>query len=221
MANKVWVFQKLVTNHNDDPIGMIAYAIYKKNKNKIAIDLREEGCSEEEISEKLRTYHETIASCDNTCDLLRDSALKVIEQATVKPVEDMQAQLNKQYATKLSELEKQEAELKKAKDIFEKDELKIRNRLRQEELKKIGSAAQEQTKQNKIVRSFLWLWNGCASLIAATIIVVTFYGVLAVTSNDQVFKKQLSKEFSEWLTTTLTTTPLPDLKQPPKTVQQN
>lgn len=56
MHSKKWVFRELVKNENDYQ-GLLAYACYKMEKDKLAQDLREANKSEEEVEKDLEQFH--------------------------------------------------------------------------------------------------------------------------------------------------------------------
>ncbi|KZR06440.1 hypothetical protein A3N63_01865 [Klebsiella aerogenes] len=59
--NKKWVFSELVKDSNDLS-QLIAYAIYKADKDGVAIGYRAQGKSEAEIQAKLDDYHDSVAT---------------------------------------------------------------------------------------------------------------------------------------------------------------
>lgn len=54
---KKWVYKELVTD-KDDVQGIIAYSIYKANKDQLATSLRADGKNEDEITVQLNTFHD-------------------------------------------------------------------------------------------------------------------------------------------------------------------
>lgn len=80
---KKWVFTELVEDSND-PTQLIAYAMYKADKDDHAIQCRtKQNLSEDEISIELIRFHDSIVHSDRKLEEYREKAHRMIDQLIV------------------------------------------------------------------------------------------------------------------------------------------
>ncbi|MEW5290707.1 hypothetical protein ABW286_16225 [Erwinia papayae] len=76
---KKWVFTELVQD-SDEPEQLIAYAMYKADKDDLARQCRARLLSESDIVNKLTSFHENIAYSDRRLQDYRDKAKRAVNQ---------------------------------------------------------------------------------------------------------------------------------------------
>lgn len=76
---KKWMFSELVQNPND-PEQLIAYAMYKADKDCLATQCRARRVSEEDIVAELTSFHDSIVYSDRRLQDYRDKAKRTVDQ---------------------------------------------------------------------------------------------------------------------------------------------
>lgn len=76
---KKWVFTELVQD-SDEPEQLIAYAMYKADKDDLAVQCRARQVPEAEIVDKLTSFHDSIAYSDRRLQDYRDKAKRAVDQ---------------------------------------------------------------------------------------------------------------------------------------------
>lgn len=76
---KKWMFSELVQNP-DDPEQLIAYAMYKADKDCLATQCRARRVSEEDIVAELSSFHDSIVYSDRRLQDYRDKAKRTVDQ---------------------------------------------------------------------------------------------------------------------------------------------
>jgi hypothetical protein len=98
---KKWVFESLVKNERD-PIGLIAYALYKHKKHALALSLREGGKDEVHIQQQIQTFHDQTLHNDSLGDY-REKANSFLN----KIVEVVERDISCEFEKEKTKLEKQ------------------------------------------------------------------------------------------------------------------
>tara|TARA_Y100001968_G_scaffold332923_1_gene393070 strand:+ start:1029 stop:1589 length:561 start_codon:yes stop_codon:yes gene_type:complete len=163
--NKKWVYECLVESETD-PVGLIAYAFYKKSKHEIASKLRDEDVDELEIEQKVKAHHDTVLQSTDLLEsfnLKAELFLKEVYQRIENKVEN---ELKKEHKKKVEELEK---EKKKA---YDKAAQALKN------------VAKRHNEPHWSLRSAGWLWNGFAGIFAALIMTFLVGGVVYALSPE-------------------------------------
>ncbi|OFC69849.1 hypothetical protein [Alteromonas confluentis] len=171
--NKKWVYECLVESETD-PVGLIAYAFYKKSKHDLASKLRNEKLDEPEIEKKVKAHHDTVLQSTDLLEsfnLKAELFLKEVYQRIESKVED---ELQKEHKKKVDELEKEK------KNAYDKATQALK------------SAAKKHNEPHWCLRSLGWLWNGFAGIFAALIMTFLLGGVIYSLSPEA--KKAESKQ---------------------------
>lgn len=79
---KKWVFTELVKDSND-PEQLIAYAMYKADKDDRANQCRSRRMNADQVNTELESFHDGIAYSDRQLDDYRDKARRAIDQLIV------------------------------------------------------------------------------------------------------------------------------------------
>lgn len=216
MGSKKWVFKELVKN-DKDPIGLIAYSLYKCEKNKKATSLKEEGLSQDEIKKRLDDFQSYIVDSSKILSGFTKEAEQVISDSIAVVKKKMEDEYVERYSTvekhakefqrKRKELEIREEKLGK---LEKKEKNKIIKKIRQEECNKIKSAAIEHTQSHWFKRSLWWVWSGFASVTAVFIICGVFFLYIGITSSEAE-KTSLRSKLSLFLVESVTKPPFPEL----------
>ncbi len=171
---KSWVYECLVEN-DEDPVGLIAYAFYKKSKHELASSLRQEGKPEAEILEAVKNHHDTVLQSKQLlAGFTREAQIfltEILNQVETK----VKANLESEHSKKVAELEKKE---KKALEAAIRD---------------LKAAAANFKSPGLMKQSINWVLNGFSGVIAALITTVIIGGILyynAPESQRQLIKQQ-------------------------------
>lgn len=76
---KKWVFTELVKDSND-PEQLIAYAMYKADKDDRANQCRTRGMADAQVNTELESFHDGIAHSERQLDDYRDKARRTVDQ---------------------------------------------------------------------------------------------------------------------------------------------
>ncbi|SHO54426.1 hypothetical protein [Vibrio quintilis] len=188
--DKKWVFKQLVKDKSDIE-GLIAYALYKYQKDQTATQLREkEGEPEEVISERLKLFHDGVLLSEDRLNSFRESAFVLIDQVTKsiqhnleKEYQIKEAQRQAKHNTLTRNLEQKEKSLtKRENDIDSQIEKGIENRLKSY----VTDAAEYVNKKSKVQKFASWLIGGFSGYAAGLILIIFVWGIIACYSNDAV-----------------------------------
>ncbi|MGX9459423.1 hypothetical protein ACWU37_21065 (plasmid) [Photobacterium damselae subsp. damselae] len=233
--NKKWVFQLLTKAHlsdNGQPSvnGLIAYALYKARKDELATNLRLQGHPEDEISRRLKEFHETIAMSEREISSLLKYAEDLLVDLISGETKNINDKLKQEYDARSAKLnaehENHKKELKRQKDACDarsarldaeherrkKENEKELKKLKDVELKKIRDAANNYSKPNKFVRFGLWVFSGFPSIIATSIAAVGIFGCV-VFLGPEATKQDAKKQIFNWLFDSTTTVSMPKTPQ--------
>lgn len=114
---KKWVFEELVESDRDF-VGLIAYALYKDQKHRLAVSLREQGKTEDEIADKVQTFHDSVIHSGHLSDYTNKST-KLVEGL----VEEVEKELVKNFDAGLAQFK---AEYDKKKKIRKLQRIKMK-----------------------------------------------------------------------------------------------
>lgn len=184
MAKK-WVFNALVKK-NDDPIGLIAYALYKFRKDEIGKQLRAESKSEKEIADELETYHNTTLRSDSTLDDLRTKAGLIVQAIGEQAGQAM-------VKSQLEKLEQTERELNEKLAKYNSDIKKEKTKVRNDIIDQIKQTVDNVPPRSKKVKVWDWLKGGAAGIAAQIVIVVFISGILLLIYGNP---REIAKEFA-------------------------
>jgi hypothetical protein len=88
-VNTKYVFTELVTD-SDNPEQLLAYALYKREKQQLASELHAQGKSHEEIDTALKYKHDNTVNSEKNLDAYRDQAtvlLNTLIQEAKRPLQ--------------------------------------------------------------------------------------------------------------------------------------
>lgn len=190
---KKWVFTELVQD-SDDPMQLIAYAMYKADKDDHAIQCRTRLMSEEKISEELSRFHDSIAHSSRKLDDYRDKARSLIDELIVG-VSDGVVYVYNDKIDKLNATHLKEKDALKA--AFEKDKAALKA-AHEKEIKKIWK--DWTTKAQAFTAHLLkepwykawpkgfgkWLFSGIPGLLATVFTTAAIIAGVSIFSNDGV-----------------------------------
>lgn len=78
-----WVYKKIVKNDKDF-VGLIAYGLYKRRKSELAGTYRKSGISEDEITKKLKDFHDQEVQGNSALEAYRHSAERLLSDMLTK-----------------------------------------------------------------------------------------------------------------------------------------
>ncbi|WP_063664741.1 hypothetical protein [Aliivibrio fischeri] len=202
MAKK-WVFNALVKSDND-PIGLLAYALYKFQKDEIGKSLRSENETEEEIAKQLSNFHDSTLRSHSSLEDFRNKAVTLVSLIGEKAGESLVKATTDDLNTKLAIVEKEKAQLEKDRKGFQKMLNKEKTKIKAELLEQFKATVENTPKKNRLEKFTSWLLGGFSGIAAQLIVVVFTFGVLALYygSGDALMKK-----FSDSITSSLSTPP--------------
>jgi Fe2+ transport system protein B len=208
---KKWVFNSLVTSDND-PIGLLAYSLYKFQKDEIGKKLRSGDMKEPEIAQQLSSFHDATLHSDTALRDFRDKAVRMIELIGEKTVEAHRKRIVKEYEAKSEILTEEKKEFDKSvrthDRMVKKEKTKIKNNL----LEQFRTTVDDTPKKSTFRKVFNWLVGGFSGIAAQIIVIVITFGLLAIfTSNTD----QLVKKFAENIAASITSSPNVDMTPPP------
>lgn len=192
LQQKKWVFTELVKDSND-PIQLIAYSMYKADKDDHARQCRSaRKMSEAEVAQELHRYHEGIAVSQRKLNDYRDKARSSVEKLIIGVSEGLTFKYDK-HIEALAKLHQKEISLLHASHA--------------RELKTVWAswtkrAARFTEHLNNTPwyiakpKAFgLWLFSGIPGLLATVITTVMIVGVVSLftTNSIQTTKKALFK----------------------------
>lgn len=99
---KKWVFTELVQD-SDEPEQLIAYAMYKADKDDLAIQCRARLLPEADIVVELTSFHDSIAYSERRLQDYRDKAKRAVDQLVSSVSERVAAAYDQTIATMTDE----------------------------------------------------------------------------------------------------------------------
>ncbi len=194
MHNKKWVFSELVKDSNDLS-QLIAYTIYKADKNDLACSLRLNAKSEAEIQVKLDDYHDSVATTPRLLQSYQNRAEGLMQTV----VNDIANKAKLQAAEQIEQIKEQH----------------------KKELKKEGAKAVEayhkKIKQNH-VETQTWLGKlrdftiSGFSGVWATILLIMIVWLLSMATASDEDRDQVTGSFWKRLQNYSLSSPLPEAK---------
>lgn len=202
MAKK-WVFNALVKSEND-PIGLLAYALYKFQKDEIGQSLRSEGLDEGEITKRLSNFHDDTLRTNSSLEQFRSKAVTVVELIGQKAGEALIKSQTEELSKKQSLLEKNQAQFEKDRKEFQKTLKKEKTKIKAELLERFKITVDDTPKKSGWRKCGEWLLGGFSGLIAQVIVLVFSFGMLTLAYGDS---DSLIKKFSDGIASSLSSRP--------------
>ncbi|PNL49806.1 hypothetical protein CEP63_011515 [Proteus mirabilis] len=191
MHSKKWVFRELVKNENDYQ-GLLAYACYKMEKDKLAQDLREANKSEEEVEKDLEQFHNASVT-KGQLEEFKKKGLKIMTALT----EELDEGLINKHSDEIHVLKEQHQQVikykeKQYKKTLEKEIKIARTNIKKELLEKMQEYSLSKT--STFIKVLKWIWNGFQSVFAILILIFTLH-LIAYWSSDEVTKSGVISSF--------------------------
>lgn len=210
---KKWVFRELVAN-NGDMEGLIAYALYKFEKDQIASRMREDGVDDLDVDRRLREFHDQTLMSSDRLESYKEKATKKIYDS----IQDAVKAADQEYRI---ELEKMQVEHNEKMTILNNKEKRLDAQKKnipakiEEGIKKgitdcVIKAASTYVSPRKRDRFWAWLKSGFAGYAAGSILVVIVLSIAAAAS-DKAVKDQLIVTLISSLVKYITNNPLPPI----------
>lgn len=180
--SKNWMYNSLVDGL-DDKTGLIAYSIYKFEKNELAESLVKQNKTQKQIEKDLATFHDQ-ANVPGRIASYRERAEILVEDLMDQLELNIRAEYQEQFDNiniLLSDYDKMEEIIKNQPALIEKEReeavLAFYRTVTKREAKKRGG----------IVRTLLWIRDGFQGVCAAIILAVIIYGfcVVVLPSEDR------------------------------------
>lgn len=154
-----WVFNELVKD-STKPEQLIAYALYKADKDDQAMAARNRNLTKQEIDVELANFHDQLASSPRRLQAYRDKANEVIKNIVTAVSANIEAKYKKQQA----DLEKKH-----------KQELKSHGA---EWQKKVNAYTQPKI---PLWKSFIkWLFSGIPGLLSTVLVAAIIVGAVGL-----------------------------------------
>ncbi|HEK0789393.1 hypothetical protein ACPAVH_04940 [Enterobacteriaceae bacterium TYF_5] len=193
MHSKKWVFRELVKNENDYQ-GLLAYACYKMEKDKLAQDLREANKSEEEVEKDLEQFHNASVT-KGQLEEFKKKGLKIMTALT----EELDEGLINKHSDEIHVLKEQHQQVikykeKQYKKTLEKEIKIARTNIKKELLEKMQEYSLSKT--SIFIKVLKWIWNGFQSVFAILILIFTLH-LIAYWTSDEATKSGVISSFWE------------------------
>lgn len=191
MHSKKWVFRELVKNENDYQ-GLLAYACYKMEKDKLAQDLREANKSEEEVEKDLEQFHNASVT-KGQLEEFKKKGLKIMTALT----EELDEGLINKHSDEIHVLKEQHQQVikykeKQYKKTLEKEIKIARTNIKKELLEKMQEYSLSKT--SIFIKVLKWIWNGFQSVFAILILIFTLH-LIAYWTSDEATKSGVINSF--------------------------
>lgn len=191
MHSKKWVFRELVKNENDYQ-GLLAYACYKMEKDKLAQDLREANKSEEEVEKDLEQFHNASVT-KGQLEEFKKKGLKIMTALT----EELDEGLINKHSDEIHVLKEQHQQVikykeKQYKKTLEKEIKIARTNIKKELLEKMQEYSLSKT--STFIKVLKWIWNGFQSVFAILILIFTLH-LIAYWTSDEATKSGVISSF--------------------------
>ena len=181
MASKKWVFRELIKDENDYQ-GLLAYACYKIEKDKLAQDLREINKSDEEVEKALEQFHNASVT-KGQLEEFKKKGLGVMTVLTEKLDEEL---INK-HDDELQNLKSQHQSALKQKDAAHNKELIQAKKTAKSEAKKelLAQIQSHSVSEISIIKKSLkWVFNGYQSVVAVFILIFILHTIAYWSADD-------------------------------------
>lgn len=205
VLSKRWVFTELVRDDKDHA-GLIAYALYKVEKNQLAESLKTQGFSSSHIDSKVKEFHDSVVEIPKTKSRYRQEAEDVMRSLLT----NMENRIRPEFQGQIAKLQKQ---------MVEKDK---KHALELAKAKRLGVelfydtyCAGDKDGKSKWILSWLWLWNGFSGVFAAIIVAVVVYGAAALFVTSDKRDELLSSAADNIKSAVAPSSPIPEVKFPP------
>lgn len=170
-----WVFDALVEDR-EDKIGLIAYSLYKFEKNELAHRLNCEGKTGSQIRSELRTFHNH-ALGDSRIKGFRDHAEVIIRDLMEQIEEDLREEYQLQLDnvnTLLDDYDGLQATIDNFPNIIKQERenaiLDFHRAVTRKESRETG----------RTIRTLKWFRDGFQGVIAAILLALVIYGLCAL-----------------------------------------
>ncbi|MCU5774345.1 hypothetical protein N5923_15475 [Erwiniaceae bacterium BAC15a-03b] len=191
MESRLWVFKELVGNDHDYQ-GILAYACYKLEKDKLARDLINAKKSEGDIAKSLKLFH-AVSVTQGQLEKFREKGLAVmaaltesLDQGLIDKHKEEMDTLKNHYQNVLQQNEqackKQLARCKAETKSITQKELLTKMR------------AWPLTHYSLKKKIFMWIWNGYQSVVAVFVLIFILHTV-AYWSSDKEIKVGVLNSF--------------------------
>ncbi|AWL12821.1 hypothetical protein HMF8227_02369 [Saliniradius amylolyticus] len=175
---KKWVFEELVKDDKDS-VGLIAYALYKREKHVLASGLREDGHDEDEIQAQTATFHDQAVSSDRI-NSYREQATTYLNRI-INEVEENKEKEHKEQLEKLNKTHKRELTKERQKLI--------------KQMKDFQSA--NQTFQQRLIH---WLFSGIPAMFSSILLTCLVLGasmmMVSESKRQEIFVSVVSQYFA-------------------------
>ncbi|NRD74487.1 hypothetical protein HQQ94_14830 [Shewanella sp. VB17] len=196
---KKWVFNALVQSNND-PIGLLAYALYKFRKDEIAKALGNKGKSGPEIAKRLENFHDDTLCSQTALDDFRSKAIRMANLIG----ETLSKETIEEYQNKSTILEQDRKQLEKEQNEFNKILSKEQTKLKNELLDKFKTVVNDTPKKSNTRKCIDWIAGGFSGIVAQIIVLVFTFGVLSIYTGSS---EKLAKSFAQGIVSSMTASP--------------
>lgn len=205
VLSKRWVFTELVDD-DTDYVGLIAYALYKVEKNQLAESLKKQGFNSAHIDAKVKEFHDSVVEIPKTKARYRQTAEEVMRSL----VTNMENKIRPEFQGQIEKLQKQVVD----KDKKHTAELAKAKRLGVESFYDAYCTGNKEGK-SKWLLSALWLWSGFSGVFAAIIVAVAVYGLAAMFLTSDKREEILSSAADNIISAVAPSSPIPEVKASP------
>ncbi|HAY93859.1 hypothetical protein [Shewanella sp.] len=218
ITEKKWVYSELV-QHDNDVLGIVAYALYKKDKHETATQYRNEGRDEEFIAARISEFHDQVASISARQVHYRTLAEQVINETLGLAVKNVASELNKQVDKIKADLKLEEKLLTTKNDDLIKRETALNStieqrvkkevvKIRREHLNKLADASENLRVTSWPRRTLYWVLNGFSGIVATTITGIAILAFAAYTA-DEATQKNLLQNVAKYVVELMSADPIP------------
>ncbi|QKJ48911.1 hypothetical protein G9394_10220 [Proteus vulgaris] len=181
----------MVKNENDYQ-GLLAYACYKMEKDKLAQDLCEANKSEDEVERDLEQFHSASVT-NGQLEEFKKKGLKIMAALT----EELDESLINKHNDEIDRLKEQHQKIIKQNDTqyeksLEKEIKAAKSNLKKELLAKMQKYSLVNT--SKTIKILKWIFNGFQSVIAIFILIFSLH-LIAYWSSDDAIKSGIISSF--------------------------
>jgi hypothetical protein len=202
LSEKRWVFRELVSN-NQDYLGLMAYALYKHEKDETANGLRAEGKQDADVETALRAFHDQVLMSPARLESYKKQAASLVDVAIQRSTNAVEAAYQNKQRELESDYNKKQTELENLKEKLEKEDSKKKQKLKTEIINDIKGCVSDYKKPHFTMRSLMWIWGGFSGVIASVSVMVITFLILAIFS-DPNSKHQIVANFFQNLLRLLT-----------------
>ncbi len=218
MSERKWVFQLLVQDSND-PIGLLAYSLYKYAKAELAAKLKEDGASDEKINAELKIFHDQTIATQSQLDNYRHRAEQLVLELGELSGQAMFRDSLDDLELKKSKLAAEQATLNREKASYQKDLQKEKTKQTKELIDQFRTAVKNTPKRSKKEAIAAWLQNGLYSLSSQLVIIAFIFGVVLILNGGNA---QLQRKISDGFVSALFSSPLLiDIEKQPLKIKED